>query len=97
MSMETVNRCNEPECINDALMRLNKELKSGERVWLIEQNQDGEWSCSVVEDNFNHTAGQASDHEPSFYNRGFGRGNNVYQAITSCRINLQATHMKRAK
>jgi hypothetical protein len=78
-------------------MRLNKELKSGERIWLIEQNQDGVWSCSVVEENPNHIANQASGYEPSFYNRGFGRGNNVYQAITSCRINLQAAHMKGAK
>jgi hypothetical protein len=97
VSIESVNRCNEPECINDALARLNKELRNGERVWLIEQNQDGEWSCSVVEENSNYIANQASGHEPSFYNRGFGRGNNVYQAITSCRINLQSTHMKRAK
>ncbi len=97
MGIETVNRCNEPECINDALMRLNKELRSSERVWLIEQNQDGEWSCSVVEENSNFFSNKGNQDEPSFYNRGFGRGNNMYQAITSCRIALQSAHLKRNK
>jgi len=97
MSIESVSRCNEPECINDALMRLNKELRNDERVWLIEQNQDGEWSCSVVEENTNYVSYKVNGHEPTFYNRGYGRGNNMYQAITNCRLNLQATHMRRAK
>ena len=97
VGIETVNRCNEPECINDALMRLNKELKSSERVWLIEQNQDGEWSCSVVEENSDYISYAENGHEPPFYNRGYGRGNNMYQAITSCRIALQSAHLKRNK
>jgi hypothetical protein len=97
VGIETVNRCNEPECINDALMRLNKELKDSERVWLIEQNQDGEWSCSVVEENSDYISYAENGHEPPFYNRGYGRGNNMYQAITSCRIALQSAHLKRNK
>lgn len=97
VSIESVNRCNEPECINDALMRLNKELKNGERVWLIEQNQDGVWSCSVVEENADYISYAENGHEPQLYNRGYGRGNNMYQAIAACRINLHAEHLKRNK
>lgn len=85
MSIDTVGRCNEPECINDALMRLHKELRGDERVWMVEQNSDGEWSCSVVEDSFVP--------ERTFYNRGYGRGNNMYQAITACRLNLIQNHL----
>ena len=40
--------CGDPECITDAYSRVEKELRDGERLWMIEQSKEGRWSASAA-------------------------------------------------
>jgi hypothetical protein len=85
--------CADPECVTDALQRLEKELRDGERLWLVEQSKEGRWTASAVTERW--TRGRRRDEsEVELRNVGYGSGNNMYQALAALRINVKLRHVQ---
>jgi DNA-binding HxlR family transcriptional regulator len=63
--------CNIPDCLNDAMSRVQKELQDGERMWLMECNRQGKWSASAVRDRSYESIQQAlTEHRKEMEQRG---------------------------
>ena len=85
--------CADPECVTDALQRVEKELRDGERLWIVEQSKEGRWTASAVTER-QKPQPRVYESEIELRNVGYGSGNTMYQALAALRINIRLKHIQ---
>ena len=86
--------CGDPECITDAYARVERELRDGERLWLIEQSKEGRWSASAAVERMEESKLYPGVEEKTLLNVGYGKGNTLYQALTALCTDMKLHHIQ---
>jgi hypothetical protein len=86
--------CADPECITDAYGRVEKELRDGERLWLVEQSKEGRWSASAAVERTEESKIYPGVEEKTLVNVGYGKGNTLYQALSTLYTNIKLRHIQ---
>lgn len=86
--------CGDPECITDAYNRVEKELRDGERLWMIEQSRQGRWSASAAVERMEESKVYPGVEEKTLRNVGYGKGNTLYQALINLLTDIKLSHIQ---
>lgn len=92
--IEFRHMCSDPECITDAYARVERELRDGERLWMIEQSKEGRWSASAAVERLEESELYPGVMEKSLRNVGYGKGNTLYQALSNLCTDIKLSHIQ---